>query len=451
MTETVLAHTESVCPQCLRRLPATRVAENDNVYLVKACPEHGAFRTVIWRGLDNYVAWGARPGAAAPPRGAGPRLEGCPFDCGLCAEHRQHSCCVLVEVTERCNLRCPVCFASAGGTRGDPSQAAIRDWLTALYATSPDVNLQLSGGEPTVRDDLPEIIAMAREIGFDFVQLNTNGIRLSRDPAYARRLALAGLDCVFLQFDALDDQRYRVIRGIDLLDAKLAAIDHCRRARLGVVLVPTLVPGVNTQAIGALVDFAARHTPTVRAIHFQPVSYFGRYPRAPDDADRITLPEVMRAIVAHGGGTLNAADFHPGAAENPYCSFSGSFYVDADNRLHAAGTDQACGCGSAPTRAAPRDETQHARQTVARKWAAPAQEAAPSCCPGVSVLSLDAFLAQRRRSLSISAMAFQDAWTLDLARLRDCYIHVAHPDHRVIPFCAYNLTAQSGRSLYRAD
>jgi hypothetical protein len=442
MNATVLSLTESICPVCLRQLPAQRVAEDDGVYLCKHCPEHGEFRTIVWRGLDGYAAWGAEH---RPPALPGPHetevSQGCPLDCGICAGHRQHSCCVLVEVTARCNLRCPVCFAAAGSHQADPPLADVRHILETLYARSPQVNVQLSGGEPTVRNDLPAIVALARAIGFGFVQVNTNGIRLGREAAYAAQLAQAGLDCVFLQFDTLDGATSRTIRGLDLVARKEAAIEHCRQAGLGVVLVPTLLPA-NMTEVGALIDFAARHTPTVRAIHFQPVSYFGRYPAAPADEDRITLPDVLRAIEAQTGGTVCAADFRPGSTENPYCSFSGSFFVDAGQRLRPNG-NSTCGCGDGRT----------AQSVVARKWSAPAetgQSSSPCCATGINIVSLDAFLASRRRSLSISAMAFQDAWTLDLDRLRDCYIHVVGPDSRIIPFCAYNLTAQSGQPLYRA-
>jgi hypothetical protein len=446
-----LADTESVCPQCLERIPARRVAIGDDVYLQKDCPQHGTFQTVVWRGLASYRTWGATARPATPrPRPDRDGERGCPFECGLCPEHRQHSCCVLLDVTRRCNLRCPVCFASAGEDRdGDPSLDEIERQLRQLRQRGGEINLQLSGGEPTVRDDLPEIVALARASGFDFVQLNSNGIRLARDEAYTRRLARAGLDCVFLQFDGLDDAVHRRLRGLDLAATKQAAIERCGEHGLGVVLVPTLVPGVNVDAIGAILDFAARHTPVVRAVHFQPVSYFGRYPQAPRDSDRLTLPELMRAIEAQSHGMIAASDFHPGSAENAYCSFSGSFSVDATHGLHALPPQaaQSCGCGDVPHPA------QRARRAVAAQWTAPAPEAetAPCCGGSIGTVSLDAFLAQRRRRLSVSAMAFQDAWTLDLERLRDCYIHVASPDRRIVPFCAYHLTAQDGRSLYRED
>ncbi|CAH2603839.1 Radical SAM protein [Rhodovastum atsumiense] len=446
-----LGRTESVCPDCLARLPATRFAEGDTVFLEKTCPTHGTFTTVIWRGLDSYLRWGKAPRAqAVPPVCATPVRQGCPHDCGLCPDHRQQSCCVLLEVTSRCNLACPVCFAAARRDGADAGLDDIGRWLDTLAEAGGHVHIQLSGGEPTVRDDLPEVVALIRRRGFDFVQLNTNGLRIAREPAYLDALARAGLDCVFLQFDGVTDEVYRRLRGAALLRVKRQAIAACGEAGIGVVLVPTLVPGVNTRQIGAIVDFAVAEMPTVRAVHFQPVSYFGRTPVPPADPARITLPEVMAALVAHGGGTIRMADFIPGSAENPYCSFSARFTLGADGRLRAM-REEASGCCATPPRRTccgtperPSPEVDRARRYVAGQWKQPGAPA-----PVAGLEAFDAFLGGRQRTLGISAMAFQDAWTLDVERLRQCHIHVVAPDRRVIPFCAYNLTNRQGRSLYR--
>lgn len=448
--------TRSVCPKCLKTIPAERVAVGDTVYLDKTCPEHGRVVTPVWRGLRSYDMWSrSRRASSAPITVATDIAEGCPRDCGLCADHRQQSCCVLIEVTLRCDLVCPVCFASAGRQGVDMPIDEIAVTLDELRAGSGQVHIQLSGGEPTVRDDLPEIVALARAKGFDFVQLNTNGIRIGREPGYLAALADAGLDCVFLQFDGVSDAVYRRLRGRDLFVAKRRAIESARAAGIGVVLVPTLVPGVNTGEIGAIVDFAKGEMPTVRAVHFQPVSYFGRSPGAPCDEDRITLPEVMQALIEHAGGAIRLEDFRPSSAENPFCSFSGRFTVDPSGRLCAdpepvpsccaSGTEETEETGCCGTTARRSPEVARAQRYVAGQWAR-----APLGEPSASGLdAFDVFLERQGRRLSLSAMAFQDACTLDLDRLRQCYIHVAQSDGRVVPFCAYNLTDLNGRSLYR--
>ncbi len=281
---TSLGLTESVCPECLATIPAERYAEGDAVYLRKTCPEHGTTSTPVWRGLESYLLWGRAPRAfSAPPVTATPVLRGCPHDCGLCPDHRQQSCCVLLEVTSRCDLACPVCYASATRHGDDASLAEIGGWLDTLAQSGGRVHIQLSGGEPTVRDDLPDIVRLVRSRGFDFVQLNSNGVRLAQDPAFVTALAKAGLDCVFLQFDGVDDAVYRRLRGAKLMRLKTLAIENCAKAAIGVVLTPTLVPGVNAGVIGAIVDFAVARIPAVRAVHFQPVSYFGRCLAAPEE------------------------------------------------------------------------------------------------------------------------------------------------------------------------
>jgi len=453
---TLLSATESVCPVCLRRIPAERVAEGDNVYLRKTCPDHGSFRTVLWRGLDSWHAWGHGARAAASPQYCASAISrGCPFDCGLCPDHRQNTCCVVLEVTSRCNLACPVCFADAGPAREHaPTLDQIAERCRTLLDSGGPFNIQLSGGEPTVRNDLPEIVARIRNMGFPFVQLNTNGVRLAKDAAYAHTLREAGLDCVFLQFDGTTADVYRAIRGRDLLDVKLAALDHCAEAHLGVVLVPTLVPGVNTGQLGEILRLAMARVPAVRAVHFQPISYFGRYPGVPQDSDRITIPEVLRGIEQQTGGLFRAADFHPPSAENAYCSFQGRFRVDASGGVaSASSTAQASCCGSAPAATLVQlgDGARRSRQYVARQWAyPPVSETSPAGGGDSDVSSLDQFLTSGARTLSVSGMAFQDAWNLDLDRLRDCFLHAIDPQQRLIPLCAWNLTSDSGRALYRS-
>lgn len=450
-----LGATESVCPVCLATIPAERYAEGDTVYLKKTCPEHGTVATPVWRGLDSYLRWGQAARAYSHPQVCATEVQhGCPHDCGLCPDHRQQSCCVLLEITSRCDLACPVCFASASRQGADASLAEIDGWLDTLAEAGGHVHIQLSGGEPTVRDDLPEIVALIRARGFDFVQLNTNGVRIAREPAYLAALAKAGLDCVFLQFDGVSDDVYRALRGAKLMELKRRAIRNCGKAGIGVVLVPTLVPGVNVDQIGAMVEFAKAEMPTVRAVHFQPVSYFGRCLAVPDAASRITLPEVMEALIAHSGGTIRLDDFRAGSAENPYCSFNGRFVIDGEGRLQAAAETPVACCGvpakdePAPScccgSARPSPEVARERRYVAGQWVHPG-----SSGEAAGLDAFDAFLARRTHTLGLSGMAFQDAWTLDVERLRQCHIHVVAPDRRIIPFCAYNLTGRDGRSLYR--
>jgi hypothetical protein len=485
----VLGRTESVCPECLARVPAVRIERGDDVYLRKRCPEHGATETIVWRGRPAYRTW-ARPKVPAHPVQPERRVDrGCPLDCGLCPDHRQQSCCVLLEVTLRCDLRCPFCFASAGTRGRDPDLATLETRLARLMDAAGPVNLQLSGGEPCVRDDLPVVAAMARAMGFPFIQVNSNGLRLGRDPVFARRLRDSGVATVFLQFDGTRDAIHERTRGRALMAAKRAAIRTCGEAGLGVVLVPVVIPGVNDADLGEIVRFGLDNQPTVRGVHFQPVSYFGRYPSAPTDADRITLPEIIARLEAQTDGLVRMEHFQPAGAENAMCSFNGNFVSMPDGSLvpltrfrpaeaccapaaaapaigpapahvravlPVVAVSPCCGPDAPETTAPPgihptgaEGDVARARDFVARNWAAaPAAEPLPEA---PSFGGWDVFL-QRRRShgFCISGMAFQDAWTMDLDRVRDCHIHVARLDGATIPFCAFNLTSADGLSLYRA-
>lgn len=446
--EKVVSTTESVCPECLARVPAARVLAGDRLYLDKTCPEHGGFRALIWQGEPSYASWSRPKIPTHPERPSTSRDRGCPWDCGLCPDHRQQTCCTLFEVTARCDLCCSFCFADTGnGCAPDPGLETIEGWYRMLLERGGPFVVQLSGGEPTVRDDLPAIISLGRSLGFEFLQLNTNGLRLAREDSYAEKLRTAGLSWVFLQFDGMDDGVYEKLRGRPLLREKLAAVDRCAAAGLGVVLVPTLVRGVNVGEIGKIVDYAVRRIPAVRGVHFQPVSYFGRHPGAPADEDRITIPEIIREIEKQTAGRMKTGDIKPSGGQNAHCSFSGNFVLMPDGTLKAwSSPDTAASC-CAPKKAG--EGAARARRFVSKFWSAPVKPA-PGGAKGPSLGEWDVFVERiRTHSLCLSGMAFQDAWNLDLDRLKDCCIHVVNPGGGLVPFCAYNLTDRSGRSIYR--
>lgn len=454
----------SVCPVCLAPIPAAHETHGSDTYLVKTCPEHGEFRTIVWRGSPSFNDW-ARIKIPSGPKTPFTAVDrGCPYDCGLCEAHRQHTCTAVLEVTWRCDLGCPVCFASSGAAASnapaanDPLPQEISRLLERVELASGHCNLQLSGGEPTMRADLPELIRLARRKGFPFVQLNTNGLRIAREAGYARTLAEAGLNSAFLQFDGTADDIYAALRGKPLLDLKLAAINALSEAGIGIVLVPTIVPGVNDHDLGNIIRLAAGRSPAVRGVHFQPVSYFGRYPQPPTDEQRITLPELMRGLESQTGSMLCAADFLPPGCEHSHCSFHANYLVNEHGELQRLSAKGAC-CSPQSTnqpgpRAAPRPASEgadKAKAFVKRQWSAPKSRTNLDD-PPKGTDELDAFIARAAtHTLAVSAMAFQDCWTLDLERLKGCCIHEVSPDGRLIPFCAYNLTATDGTSLYRGN
>ena len=435
-----IGKTMSVCPVCLAKIPAAKTVGGDgNIYLEKKCWEHGAFRTLIWEGdLESYVNWAAgdTPSPVTPVR-AQPVEKGCPYDCGLCQSHERDGCCVLLELTNRCNLRCPVCFASAGEqTPHDLSLEEIGRQYDLLMERGGPFNIQLSGGEPTVRDDLDKIIALGKEKGFTFFQLNTNGVRLANEAGYATHLAEAGVSTVFLQFDGLDDEIYRTLRGAALVETKLRAIDACRAAGLPVVLVPTVAPGVNDQSLGEIIRFALSRAPHVRGVHIQPISYFGRCGLEAPEV-RLTIPAVLRRIEAQTDGLMKAVDFGGGGAESPYCAFHASYLRKQDGSLKALPRRRSqCCCV----------KSSDARDYVSQQWSGKAA----GCEYDADTSSLDAFLQQTvENTFTVSGMVFQDAYNLDLDRLRRCYICEVDSRRGMVPFCAYNLTDIHGKALYR--
>lgn len=446
----VITHTSSICPVCLKRVAAVRVMYGSNVYLDKTCPEHGFFHTILWRGTPDYGSWNRDKIPNHPERPLTQTIHGCPFDCGFCASHRQEPCCVLLEVTQRCDLGCPVCFASAGELESvDPDLSKIELWYQRMLEAGGPFNIQLSGGEPCVRDDLPQIITLGKALGFTYFQVNTNGLRIARDIDYLRALKDAGLDVVYLQFDGTNDSIYRAIRGRGIFEQKVQAIKNCEKVKVGVVLVPTIVPGVNSGNMGSIIRFALEHYPTVRSIHLQPVSYFGRYPKTPENADRITIPELLRGMEEQSAGLVHTGDFSPKGSENSYCSFHATYIILPDGSLRTIKPkqEQACGC-SKPENA--RDALARSKKFVASHWVYKESAGLKGNGGAASLGGWDAVLERANTHLfSISGMAFQDAWNLDLELLQDCCIGISAPDGSLIPFCAYNLTDTQGRTIYR--
>lgn len=422
--EKLIRKTRSVCPVCLRNLQAELWQDEEGtVTMKKSCPEHGDFSVPVWRGRLDFENWLLCTSPLNADAG-----QSCPANCGICAEHESGSCCVLLEVTKRCNLRCRFCFANGGYAEDDASLDSIKAAVTDIVAKRGNVLLQLSGGEPSLRDDLPELVLHAKQAGCSFVQLNTNGIRLAEDEHYAQALKDAGLDIVFLQFDGCNDEIYKFLRGRPLLAVKEKAIEVCARLNLGVTLVPTVVPGVNTDSLGELVRYAAARAPAVRAVHFQPVSYFGRFPDTPEDEQRYTLDQLMADIAAQAG--IDIDSFMPSRCDHPLCGFHANYIVRPDGSLKALSNIS----HSAEVKGSAHEN----RGYVGKHWTRPPEEKAPASFS--DEMDFDTFLyCLRQRNLCLSSMAFQDAMNLNIERLHRCTLHV-YESGTVKPFCANYLS-----------
>ena len=427
-----IRQTYSVCPICLKQIPAEKVRINNEIIMKKSCPDHGNFETVVWRGETDIEEW-----CQNAPEFRHNSL--CPTACGLCDNHQQDTCCVVYEITKRCNLNCRFCFADAGKDSDLPLEQIKRDFAKMIVPGKTLV--QISGGEPTVRDDLPQIIRAAKDAGAKYVQLNSNGLRLAEDEEFLQSIVEAGVSFVFMQFDGTTNSIHQYFRGKPLLEQKMQAIRNCEKYGLGVTLVPTLVKGINTDNIGEIIQLGMKMSPTVRGIHFQPASYFGRIPQEPQNSQRYTLGELLDDIETQTKGFVKKQNIAPACCDHPLCGFHGSFVVMPDNQLmpltvRKTGEGSACCCGAT---------AEDNREYVGSRWER--DNTLNEDC-NFDISTLDGFANRvKAYSFTITSMAFQDAWNIDLARLQQCSLHVFKND-KFIPLCANYLTSAEGRSIH---
>ncbi|MBE6516762.1 MAG: radical SAM protein [Thermoplasmata archaeon] len=444
-----IGETNALCPECMKTIHADKIVEGDDVYIVKTCPEHGTWKVKIWTGAENYkylYEFAAVP--KTPEKFAIPQIKDCPHDCGLCNQHLQHSCLNVVEVTNRCNLNCPICFATANGCGYDfhPDMDTIRGMFQTVvdYVKSPRC-VQISGGEPTVRDDLPEIVKMAKDMGIEHVEVNTNAVRIAKDMDYLRALKDAGVDDFYFQFDGTDDEIYIQTRGKPLFDIKKKAIENCGEVGIGITLVVTVTPDINLHHVGDIIRFAAKNVPVVKGVHFQPIAHFGRYPVEPTDENRVLLPDLAHEIEVQTKGMLKADNFIPTSCSNVHCDLKSLSVVFPDGSLFPL-TTMALGPPQKTDNVA--DKT---RKEVSELWRF-IEDSMDGEDPDRDKddNSWRTFVKRAKTHyLTVSAMAFQDVWTGEVERWERCCIHVVTLDGKLIPFCLFNTTARDGTTLYR--
>jgi uncharacterized radical SAM superfamily Fe-S cluster-containing enzyme len=318
--------TRSICPVCRATVDAQILLRDGRVVMRKRCPQHGWFEALVSSDAEAYVGSLRynKPGSISLGFSTEVR-DGCPLDCGLCPEHKQHTCLGLIEVNSHCNLDSPICFANAQ-TGFSLSLAQVERMLDRFVALEgePEV-VQFSGGEPTIHPQILPMLRMAKEKGVGVVMLNINGIRIARDDRF-----LAGLaelrPTIYLQFDGFTRSTHEAIRGEDLLPTKLKALERLASAKLDVVLVPAIEKGVNHDEIGEIVRFGIRH-PAVRGIAFQPVTHSGRFVPF-DPMDRETVADVVRGIVEQTDGMFVQSDFIPVPCCHPTCRVATYAYVE---------------------------------------------------------------------------------------------------------------------------
>jgi uncharacterized radical SAM superfamily Fe-S cluster-containing enzyme len=468
------AYSTSLCPECMIRVPM-RIYEQDGViYLEKTCPQHGKFEDIYWGDAELfkwfYDNWyNARYAGVGLENPHTRTVNGCPFDCGICPQHKTPTILGIIDVTNRCNMACPVCFAYAGASNYiyEPSFEQIVNMIKLLRNNSPWAcnALQFSGGEPTLRNDLPNLIKEARRAGISHVEVNTNGLRIAEDIEYFKRLLDEGLSTLYLQFDGLREDIYRTTRaGTNLVPMKQKVINNARELGLdSLVLVVTLAKGVNDGDLGAIAEYAVKNHDVVRCVNIQPVSMAGRLQKSEMRRLRITIPDTIKEIEEQTNGVVSRWDWRPVNWPVPMTKgmsvIKGKVYPDFT--MHPM-------CGAATFLVVDKDGSYKpimnyvnvdrfaevfwdvyysgakGKKTVAKlKMLKLLPMARSNFVRGlirnvITKGSYDALGEFMRRIVMIGIMHFQDVWNFDLDRVQQCAIHYVTPDMKIRSFCTYN-------------
>ncbi|MEM1642338.1 MAG: radical SAM protein [Desulfurococcaceae archaeon] len=480
--EEVLSLTLSVCPYCYRALPALIVEREGRVYIRRVCPEHGVIEELYYGDSSFYKrVMGFKEEGRGTRYVYTPVKTACPFNCGLCAMHKQHTALVNLVVTNRCDLSCWYCFfySEAAGYVYEPTLEQIREMVRSIKKQSVTVAIQLTGGEPLLREDLVDIMRILREEGVRHIQLNTNGLKFARlyleDPAkaveYARSLRQAGLNTVYLSFDGVtpktNPKNHWEIPFI---------FEVFRKAGItSVVLVPTVIKDFNTHELGAIVRFAARNIDIVRSVNFQPVSLTGFMKKREREKYRITIPELVKLIEEQTDGEIPREAWFPVNASAVFSrfieGFSGEFKFEmANHPICGVGTYVYVEKSENRIKLVPITsfiDVEGLLEYLREKW----EELIAGSSRVVTGLKLlytirkfiDSSKAPKefdiykiivnvvlRRSyealgelhyklLFIGQMHFMDLYNYDIQRVQRCNIHYVVPDGRLIPFCAFNI------------
>jgi len=434
----------SICPTCFRKIDGKIVFEDGRVWMLKHCRDHGSERVLISDDVDYYRQ--CREVYIKPPemplRRNTPIHYGCPYDCGLCPDHEQHSCLSLVEITDVCNLRCPICYAGSGPERQQHRPLAlVESMLDAVVANEgePDV-VQISGGEPTIHPDFFAILDAAKRRPIRHLMVNTNGVRIAREPEFAERLAAYKPAFeIYLQFDSLRAQPLKTIRGGDLREIRMQALERLNALDISTTLVVTLQRGVNDDEIGEILDFALKQ-PCVRGVTLQPVQVAGRLDGYTDAANRLTLSEVRRKVLEQS--TVFAAEDLVPVPCHPDSLCMGYAFKDGEGSVvpltSMVGRDALIN-GSRNTIIFEQDPATRKAflnlfSTALGSDEQPEKLKDLLCC--LPRVQGDLGYANVFRLLIVE---FIDAQSFDLRSVKKSCIHIVHPDGRLIPFDTFNL------------
>jgi len=472
--------TQSMCPECKQLIVATIFEEDGKVMMEKTCPEHGYFKDLVYSDVALYLRmenwfFGDGKGLLNPPV---TDAISCPADCGLCNLHTSHTALANIDLTNRCNLSCPICFANANaaGYLYEPSFEQVVQMMRNFRQMQPvpAACIQFSGGEPTVYPRFLDVVRTAKEMGFSAIQIATNGVKMA-DLNFAKRARDAGIHVLYLQFDGVSNDIYKKTRGRELLETKLKVIENCREVGIKIVFVPTVVKGLNDSQVGAIVKLATDNIDVVSGISYQPVSFTGRISKEERERMRFTLPDLARCVEEQTG-FIKARDWVPLACSaplsrilgtvngkevttytcHPHCSAATYLFVDeegnatqftdfVDFRELLEDLDKLSFRSGIPK---VKILSKLRVANILRKHFD--SKKAPE---GLTFLRfirtlLDLTSAKYDReegkdkktfyTLMVGGMHFMDSYNYDVQRVQRCVVHYAAPNGRMYPFCAYN-------------
>jgi uncharacterized radical SAM superfamily Fe-S cluster-containing enzyme len=440
--EVFLEYTKSICPVCKVVVDGEVNVRDEKVFLRKRCPEHGQFEALLYSDARMYVESLRfnKPGTI-PLETQTEIRDGCPLDCGLCPDHKQHACLGVLEVNSTCNLDCPICFAGSGHQPDGFSLTLeqVEGGLDAFVRAEgePEV-VMLSGGEPTIHPRILDFIELAIAKGVRYVTLNTNGIRLARDRRFAAALAELR-PTIYLQFDGFKERTHLEIRGRDLRALKERALDNCAELGLPVALVAAVERGVNDEELGDIVRFGIGH-PAVRSVVFQPVTHAGRHLEF-DPLTRLTNADVIHGIAEQMPESFRASDFFPVPCCFPSCRSVTYLLADGETIVPIPRLVEIEDYLDYVTNRVLPDPA--IRTALEKLWSASAipgtaTTAEQLACATCAVDLPEALASLKDKAFMIVIQDFQDPYTLNVRQLMKCCVVEIVPDGRLIPFCAYN-------------
>ncbi|WP_323027074.1 radical SAM protein [Gelidibacter japonicus] len=444
--------TLSLCHVCLKRVDAKIVFENGNVYMLKRCNEHGNSKVLIADDIEYYKNIRNYNKPSETPYIFNTKTHyGCPYDCGLCPDHEQHSCLSIVEVTDRCNLTCPTCYAGSSPTYGrHRTLEEIKKMLDVIVKNEkePDV-VQISGGEPTIHPQFFEILDYAKTLPIRHLMLNTNGIKIAKDKAFAARLKTYAPDFeIYLQFDSFEDSVLRELRGADLAAIRQQALDNLNELNLSTTLVVTLQKGLNDHEIGKIIDFALKQK-CVRGVTLQPTQIAGRLEHFNPETDRMTLTEVRRKILEQtevfNGDDLLPVPCNPDALVMGYALKLGdevfplTRYINPNDLLD----------NSKNTIVYEQDEMLHGKMIELFSTGNSVEVAEENlksimcCLPNIEAPNLG-----YDNLFRVIIMQFIDAYNFDVRAIKKSCVHIVNKDYKIIPFETMNLFYRDDKKDY---